>query len=100
MKKTLALLALAATLSLPLLAADKKPAAPKKAAAAAEPADKAYPAVSAAIKATQDAITSLGKVQADLGTHQAAADKALKTALDELNTGLAEAKAAKAAKKK
>ena len=90
MKKTLALLALAASLAIPAFAADK----PK----AAEVGDKAYPAVTAAIKATQDAITALGKVKADLGAHQAAANTALTTALNELNAGLTEAKAAKATK--
>lgn len=93
MKKTLALLALAATLSLPAFAADKAAKAVKT-----ESGDKAYPAVTAAIKATENAITALGKVKADLGAHQGAADKALNTALTELKAGLEEAKAAKAAK--
>lgn len=90
MKKTLALLALAASLTLPAFAADK--------AKAAEPGDKAYPAVSAAIKATEDAIASLGRVKTDLGAHQAAAASGLNTALAELKAGLADAKAAKADK--
>jgi flagellin-like hook-associated protein FlgL len=99
MKKTLALLALAATMSLPLMAADKAKAAAKPAEKSAASSDaKNYPAVTGAIKATENAIATLGKVKADLGAHQAAAEKALNTALTELKAGLEEAKAAKAKK--
>jgi hypothetical protein len=89
MKKTLALLALAASLAIPGFAADK---------AEADNGAKGYPAVSAAIKATENAIAALGRVKADLGAHQAAASAALNTALTELKAGLDGAKATKAAK--
>ena len=99
MKKSIALLAIVAGLTLPLMAADKAKAPapkPKPAAVATPTADeKAYPAVSATIKATEHAIAALSNVKADLGKHQAAAEKSLKTALTELKAGLEGAKASK-----
>lgn len=100
MKISLSILALTACLTLPLLAAEKakaKALAPKAlpTAAALSADEKAYPAVTAAIKATEHAIAALSKVKADLGKHQAAAEKSLTTALTELKAGLEEAKASK-----
>jgi hypothetical protein len=88
MKKTLALLALAGSLSLAPLAADT-----------VKPDTSGTGSVSAAIKATEDALKALGTVKVDLGDHGAAASAALNTALLELKAGLADAKAGRVQRK-